>query len=294
MYETILVPTDGSDHAIRAAHHAAALAELFDATVHVLSVVDIKAATRPFDRSQVDDAVIERLEAAGDDSIDAVQRAVADTDRVVTERVRGRPASAILEYVDEQGIDLVAMGTHGRTGIERYVAGSVTERVVRESDVPVLSVRATDGHPAGEYDDILVPTDGSECATVAIDHALAIGERTDARIHAVNVVDVGALAPNADETVLADVAASLEAAGESATDVVANRAREAGHAVATEVREGTPARDVLRYADGNDIDLIAMGTLGRTGLNRFLLGSTTERVIRHAPMPVLAVTPPDE
>lgn len=296
MYDTILVPTDGSDHSVRAAEHGLALGRLFDATVHVLTVVDVDGATGPLEASEANEDLVDELQAAGDDALEAVEAVASESDRLQTEVVTGQPAEAILEYTATHDVDMVAMGTHGRTGLDRYVTGSVTEHVIRHVDVPVLSVRAGTQHPADEYDDILIPTDGSEYASQAIDHGLEIAQRTGARVHAVNIVDLGDLAASPSLTTPTDMASQFESQGKNATDAIAERARAAGLTVATEVREGIPAKDLLQYANGNDVDLIAMGTHGRTGLSRYLLGSTTERVIRHADMPVLAVTtrPDDE
>ncbi len=291
MYDTVLVPTDGSDHAVRAAGHAAALAERFDATVHVLAAVDVQGAAGAFDAGGVTETFVERLERRADDDLAATARPV-DGDRVTTARVRGRPSEAILDYAADQGVDAIAMGTHGRTGVERYVAGSVTERVLRRADVPVLTARAADGDDNDapiEYDAVLVPTDGSAAAEAAVDHAVAVAEACDATVHALSVIDLTATATSPELSVPPDLIEAREAAAESATAAVAERAREAGLDVETAVRSGSPASTVLNYAETVGADLVAMGTTGRTGLSRHLLGSTTERVVRHADMPVLAV-----
>lgn len=295
MYDTILVPTDGSDHAVRAAEHGRSLARAFDATVHVLNVVDVQAAAGLFDAGGVDEEFVERLEAEGEAAIEDVEAVVGADGTLRTAVRRGKPGGTILDYAEETDADLLAMGTHGRTGVRRYVAGSVTEHVVRHATAPVLTVRATDRSVVeGDYDDVLVPTDGSDPATAAVDHALAVAEATGARVHALNVVDVGALATDPEYTVPADVVNSLEAQGEKATDAIATRAQEAGLDTVTAVHEGFPASSIVEYADENDVDLVAMGTTGRTGLSRYLLGSTAERVLRHAEMPVLAVNARDE
>ena len=287
MYDTIVVPTDGSDHAVRAAEHADAFAGLFDATVHLVNAVDVQAAAGPFDAGGVDDAFVARLEAAGEAAIHDVEDAVT-TDSVRTAVVRGRPAEAIVEYAEEHGADLLAMGTHGRRGIERYLAGSVTERAVRLAEIPVLTVRATTRSRSTEYDEILVPTDGSERATAAVDHAIPIAGRADARVHAVNVVDAGALGVTtaAGST---RVIERLTDDGRRATEAVADRVRAAGLGAVTAVREDYPARGILEYAEENDVDLIVMGTAGRTGIDRYLVGSTTATTVRRAEIPVVVV-----
>lgn len=291
-YDTILVPTDGSDPASRAATQAAYLAEAFDASVHVVSVVDVQAAAGPFDAGGVDDEFIERLEAEGESAIEVIEAAIDDA--VETALVRGTPGEAILDYVDDHDIDLIAMGTHGRTGLRRYVAGSVTEHVVRHAEVPVLTTRATEASQVEDgYEEIMLPTDGSEPAGVAVEHGLAVAERTGARVHVVNVVDVAELSAGPDYTLPTELLENFRERGERVTEEIASAAEARGIDAVTAVREGFPAQDLLEYADEQDIDLIAMGTQGRTGLSRFLLGSTTERIIRRADAPVLAVNARD-
>ncbi|QLH82099.1 universal stress protein [Halosimplex pelagicum] len=294
MYETILIPTGGSDHAIRAAEHGHYLARRFDATVHVINVVDVQAAAGAFSAGGVGEEFIGRLETEGENTIEAVEAAIGETDSLQTTTVRGKPGEAILEYADGHDADLLAMGTHGRTGINRYIAGSVTERVVRLADCPVLTVRATDRSRVTEdYDEILIPTDGSEPAAAAVEHGLAIAAQTGARVHAVNIVDIGDIAASPEYTPPTAVIEQLESEGEAATERIATQAQDRDLDAVTAVREGLPARDILEYADDADIDLIAMGTAGRTGLNRYLLGSTAERIVRHAEMPVVAVNARD-
>ena len=293
MYDTILVPTDGSDHAVRAAEHARYLADAFDATVHVVTVLDLQRAGGPFDAGGLGGEFVSRLEAQGEEALEAV-RTVVDGEAVVTATLRGEPSETILEYAADHDVGLVAMGTHGRTGVDRYVAGSVTERVVSRSEAPVLTARATERSRVGDgYEEVLIPTDGSEPAGAAVEPGLAVAERTGARVHAVTVVDAGDAAASPGYSVPEEVTAHLEAEGEAATERIATQARERGLEATTAVRTGVAARDLLAYADEHEVDLAAMGTAGRTGLTRYLMGSTTERLIRHAEMPVLAVNARD-
>ncbi|AGB32378.1 universal stress protein UspA-like protein [Natrinema pellirubrum DSM 15624] len=291
MYDSVLVPTDGSDHAARVAGHALGLARWFDATVHVVSVVDVSAAGGVFDAGGVSPAFVERLE---DEAAAAIERieTMTDTDRVRSAVLKGSPAATILEYADENDVDLIAMGTHGRTGVNRYLTGSVTERVVRQSDVPVMTARVTERSEwAGGYDEILLPTDGSEPAAAAVDHALAIATRADATVHVVSVVDVSTVAGRPTIVAPNDILAQFESDAETAVETVAATVRDAGLDVETHVRKDIPSQGLLEYVDDHDIDLVTMGTHGRTGFDRVLLGSTTERFVRRAPVPVLAVHP---
>jgi nucleotide-binding universal stress UspA family protein len=294
MYDTIVVPTDGSKHARRVAEHAAALAREFDATIHVVHAVDVQAEAGPFSAGGVDEEFVDRLESEGEKAVADVEAHVRASS-VHTQILRGEPSEAILEYAADNDTDLVALGTHGRTGIRRYIAGSVTERVVRLSPTPVLTARATETEAvAGVYDDVLVPTDGSEYAAAATEHGLAIARRFDARVHAVNVVDVGAVTVGPDATPPTDLVDRLTARGNETVEQVAERARDGGLDATTAVREGIPATELLGYVDEADVDLVTMGTAGRTGLSQHLLGSTTERVLRRADVPVLTVTAKDQ
>jgi nucleotide-binding universal stress UspA family protein len=137
------------------------------------------------------------------------------------------------------------------------------------------------------YDDILVPTDGSPASDAAIDHAIDIADRYGARLHALYVVDGSAYSTlEAGSEVVID---ALEAEGEQATDRVADAAAAAGVETTTTVTSGTAYRAIREYADEQAIDMIVMGTHGRKGLDRYLLGSVTERVVRTADVPVLTV-----
>lgn len=295
MYDEILLPTDGSDHATAAASHALSLADACDATLHVLGVADVAGAAGVFDAGGVDSSFVEQL----------TERAAADTEAVATahdevERavVEGDPAEAIVDYAETNGIDMLVMGTHGRRGIRRLVAGSVTEQVLRLSPVPVFTVRRadeiTDGTtPAAGYDQVLLPTDGSDPANHAVEHGIAIAEAYDATVHALNVVDVSAVAAQSDITPANAVLEQLRKQGEETTAAIADEARAAGLTAETAVLEAFPSGGILDYADEHGIDCIVMGTHGRTGLGRVLLGSTAERTIRRAEMPVCAVPPAD-
>jgi nucleotide-binding universal stress UspA family protein len=137
MYNDILIPTDGSQGAKAALEHGIEIASKWDATLHTLYVADTRLA-----RSG---PLLETLRDEGRKAVRDVE--VAGTQgglTVVTGIVEGNPHEEILDYVTDHGIDMVIMGTHGRTGLDRVVMGSVAERVVRRSSVPVLTVRGED------------------------------------------------------------------------------------------------------------------------------------------------------
>jgi nucleotide-binding universal stress UspA family protein len=140
MYNDLVLPTDGSEGTAAAAEHAAALAAAFDATVHVVSVADernrFETPSAGLAADAWDDREHERAETAAEET------AAALPDDVTAEAVvvEGIPHQAIVDYAEESGADAVVMGTHGRTGLDHYLVGSVAEKVVRTSPVPVLTV----------------------------------------------------------------------------------------------------------------------------------------------------------
>ncbi|WP_135823809.1 universal stress protein [Halorussus ruber] len=285
MFDDILVPTDGSPCSEVAAEYAEDLARQYDATVHALCVVDSRGLENAprYDRLKA-----ERTELAERTCANLSTTGV-ETEQAVRTDV---PHTAILRYATDHGIDLVVMGTHGRTGVERYLLGSVTEKVVRLSDVPVLTVKAEEESGVTfPYTDILVPTDGSEGAGAAIGPAVDIASTYDASLHALSVVNKAAMGFDVRSDANLD---SLEEAARTALDTVEERATEASvSAVETSVEYGTPYREIRSYVDEHEIDLVVMGTQGRSGIERYLLGSVAEKTVRTSPVPVMTVRQSD-
>lgn len=143
MYDSILVPTDGSDGAQKAFEHALELAEVYNSEIHLLYVVE------PVHTADVGtEQVLDAMRAEGERLLEEVadQGKSAGIDAVTEVRV-GNPHREILEYTEEKEMDLIVMGTHGRTGLSRYLLGSVTEKVVRASETPVLTIRRDEDSP---------------------------------------------------------------------------------------------------------------------------------------------------
>ncbi|WP_458189201.1 universal stress protein [Haladaptatus sp. NG-WS-4] len=142
MYDTILVPTDGSEGSERAVELAIDLATTYDATLHPLHVIDVNmlAIEDEFE------TILSSLEDSAQEMVDDVVERATNAGVSTTEGFfdLGVPYKVILDYADEHDIDLIVMGTHGRTGLDRYLLGSITEKVVRTSDVPVLTARVPD------------------------------------------------------------------------------------------------------------------------------------------------------
>jgi len=166
MYDNILYPTDGSAGSEAAAAHVRELASAFDATVHVLHVVDTREGGLGLSGAFLDEENQAMSGRSPEEGYIGRHGGEADTDEIEDELIAhakelieassgslggldltaavemGTPHSAILRYADDNDVDLVVMGTHGRTGVERYLLGSVAEKVVRMADQPVVTVRA--------------------------------------------------------------------------------------------------------------------------------------------------------
>jgi nucleotide-binding universal stress UspA family protein len=160
MYERILVPTDGSTGTAHVAMQAIDLAEQYDGTIYALNVVDTEVSSLLSDAGGDG----ERLQEQGESAVQVVERMAEGHDVDVETAVEsGDPAETILAYADEIDADVIVVGTHGRSGVKRYVLGSVAERLVRHSTCPVLTVRLPES-------DVTVKT--ADEAEEIVEHAL--------------------------------------------------------------------------------------------------------------------------
>ena len=139
------------------------------------------------------------------------------------------------------------------------------------------------------YDDVLIPTDGSETVGETLSHAVPIATENDATVHALYVVD-SRITAAAGEEAASELKRSLDAEGQEAVAAVADRAASEGLETVTEVREGTPSKTILDYADERDVDLVVIGTRGKSPREKVTsLGSVSERVVDNASIPVFVV-----
>ncbi|MFW6317368.1 MAG: universal stress protein, partial [Halorubrum sp.] len=279
MFDRILFPTDGGDGAEAAFDHVLDLAADHEATVHLLNVAD----TTHDSVTRIGRDVVDVLEEEGEGVVEAAATRAADRGvETVTRVLQGGVPETITAYASEEGMDLIAIPTRGRTGLDRLLLGSTTEHVVRRSTVPVLSVRP-DGDPARyPYRNILVPTDGSDSAGEALDRAVTLAARSGATLHVLSVLNLG----NVGFEAYSGVEELVSAAEERVADAAAAAAESAGVETVEHVEVGSsPARGIRSYVADHDVDLVAMGTRGRTGVERYLLGSVAERTVRTSPVP---------
>ena len=217
----------------------------------------------------------------------------------------GNPAEEIIRYSYENSIDLIMMATHGRSGIGRWAMGSVADKVLRVSKVPVWLVRAkiheeiiNDKWPRKT---ILVPLDGSELAESVLPHVEALakqrnGDTVDTillRVCEYAVVpndNVKGVPSGWEKDVRREIARSKREAGKYLAEVE-KRFEDADLRVQSEVLVGKPPNEIINHANGNPFSLIAMATHGRSGLKRLAYGSVADKVLRGASCPLLVVRP---
>lgn len=266
MYEDVLIATDGSESAADAASVGVSLAGTLEATVHALAVVeDGNDGPARHDRREGDARAIET------EAVDAGCDVRADVRT-------GRPAGEILSYADEYGIDMIVVGTRGRTGLRQTLLGSVALEVIRDARVPVLTV-GPDVAWDGYVDDVLLATDGATGSAAATEHALSIAAACDAILHALYAVDIDPDVPELRE--------GFEEHGQSVTMGVADRAADHGVDATRTIANGSPHEVIREYAADEDVDLLVMGAESKSNLKRLVVGSVSQRVVPNAAVPVM-------
>ena len=208
----------------------------------------------------------------------------------------GDPATAIVDTALHEPADLIVMTTHGASGLDRWMFGSVTEKVLRHAPCPVLALRSADLPKS-----FLVTLDGSELAETVIDPAVTIAQAFDASITLMRVetpkeapdwVELKAL-ETMDRELAQHVNVQYEkTVGDYLEKLRVGRLADVGVSVTYDIDRGKPAERILEAATRDECDLIAMSTHGRTGLRRWRYGSVTEKVLRKAKRPML-ITRPD-
>jgi len=139
------------------------------------------------------------------------------------------------------------------------------------------------------YKKIVIPTDGSKISIEAAEHAIELAKCSGGRVYGIYVIDIVPFVGLPTEGLWESMKEVLEKEGQTALKKVADIAKEKGVEIKTEILEGTPSKEIVDYAESKKADLIAMGTTGKTGLDRLLLGSVAERVLKKAHCPVLLV-----
>lgn len=298
-YHKLLLPLDGSPLAEHVLQHLAWLAAPAATELVLVNAIETWRYAMAGSEFAWSD-ILSSIRAGGEEYIGVQRQQLQQAGyRVTTHVVEGDAAQVILDLAQTSGADCIAMGTHGRSGFVRWTLGSVAERVIHGARIPVFLVRETTEPRQHKLQTILLPLDGSAVAEQALPEALALAKANDAHLLLLQVIqkldegnqhlffkdEAAAKATFAEwraqaETYLAEVTLRVEAAG------VASNYR---------VVVDNPDRAICALTKGNGVDLIVMGTHGRTGVRRWVYGSVANKVLRGAGCPLLLVhTLPEE
>jgi nucleotide-binding universal stress UspA family protein len=300
----ILCPVDFSDFSRHAFDHAVAVASWYESTVVVFHV----SAPAPFLMYAPGPIAIPAtiLTPEGRDCVLSSMRAFAEPQHgaggvpLEFDVSEGNAATEILANAAATPTDLIVMGTHGRSGFERLLLGSVTEKVLRRAACPVLSVPP---HAAGtgaatpvSYKRILCGVDFSDCSMHALNYAMSLAQEADAQLTVLHVVEVPVEAPtdfheraSPVPLTLAEYVTAAETARRERLEQLVPDAVRAFCTVETLLTTGKPYREILRVASEQHSDLIVVGVHGPRAVDLRFFGSTAQHVVRAAACPVLTL-----
>lgn len=298
MYSKILIPLDGSKTAEKVLPCARYLAGKFTIPVELLAVIDIAemAAHMAAEKARFLDRMIED----GVRNSTLYLRLIANTFsgvNVTCTVERARAEEAIIEKAAADKGTLITMATHGRSGLNRFLLGSVAEKVLRGSANPLLLVRATDeGAPAAEvaFKKIIVPLDGSPLAESVLPMVADVAKKLDLEVLLFRAYHIpynaytgedGYSAVNYDDL----IAGVRDEANEYLEKRMSEVKKLGVEKVTFETKEGFAGDEIITAARKAPDGLIAMCSHGRSGMRRWVLGSVTETVVRHTSDPVLVL-----
>jgi len=275
MLNKILVPLDGSSLSERILDRLEPIFQQEHPDVHLL-----RAVPGPAGDEQAEELAAARVQLERFAETLSNRRATFSTHVVA-----GDPSQAILSFIDKNTPELVAMSTHGSSGITRWVRGSVAERVLRRCPVPLLLANPESLEPSGRlgFGRILVPLDGSKTAAEILPAVEQLARP--------NAGEIILLCVERPEVVVAPMGSPAQPdQGQRARETLApylSMLTTAGLQARVKVAIGPPAEWILKAAEEESVDLLAMTTHGRSGPSRWLFGSVAEKVLRASPCPLL-------
>ncbi len=289
-----MLPTDFSEASKQALPYAVALAGQFGASITVVYVVP---TTLPAELSHIGVLLEEkRLVAEARSAVDRFRENHIPPDlKVDTLVLAGGPYHQICEAAKTLEADLIVTATHGHTGLKHFLLGSTAERIVRHAPCPVLAVRERwmeikfPNEPTLNFKKILVPIDFSEVSRKALCYAASLARQFGGVTSVLHVIEPPPY-PEFGYAHLPIKGAKLKQAAENQLEALRNQPPLNSAVCATaSVRNGNAVHEIVSEAEEQKADLIILSTHGHTGLAHMLLGSTAEKVVRHAPCPVLVV-----
>lgn len=283
----ILVPIDFSDRSKKALEVADKFADLMDGTVTPFYAhLPISELDEPYALGMSSKMYqnFEELEETLSSRVDDAAREYIDQDRLEKpEVVLGNAAQGIIDA--SKNYDYVILSSHGRTGFSRFLLGSVAEKVMRLAHTPVMIVE--NDSDVGNFDRILVTTDFSDNAAEAYSHAFGIAKKSMGSIDLLHVLSFDQFDDKEKDLSLKNIREErLKLLKREFFNDISDRV---SHEVL--VSEDSPHEAIFNHVSNNDYDLIVMATVGRTGINYLMMGSTTANVVRHVNNAVLSINP---
>jgi nucleotide-binding universal stress UspA family protein len=294
--KNILFPTDFSNCSKYAFQHAVYLADKYKATLHMLHAIVLfhedphEAAFHIHDTEELH----HKLENLASEETNSIIASIKPkTAEIIKVQKRGiTAADVILDYAQEHNIDLIVMGTHGRSGIKNLLLGSVAEKVVQLAHCSVLSIRELkDPKPLEDLENILVPIDFSDYSRQALSYAKELAKEYQCKLGLLHVVEdrVDPAVYATDKMPISDLMPDVK---KKSTDLMKQQLEESpGPEVQAyfSIVEGHAASEIIGFSEKYENDLIVISTHGQSGLENFLFGSVTEKVVRRSACPVFTV-----
>jgi nucleotide-binding universal stress UspA family protein len=299
----ILVPTDLSSVA-GAIEQAAFFANVYGASLTLFHAYGLPTPTVDREAAYytgLEEALAHSAQRRLTEIRHELRRRFPDAPAIDTKAVLGFAADEIVAEVRRGDFDLIVMATHGRTGVQRMLLGSVAERVVRMSPVPVLTVHPGAAPPAAvtatphvgtlRPSNIVVATDFSVDADRAVATGVELARRLGGRVALLHVCELPSYAATEFGVYVASAGSVDQCVIETEHELLRLRRRyeDCGVPIVTDWRTGVPAEQIVAFASAKSCDLLIVGSHGRRGWRRLVIGSVAERVVRLAPMPVLTV-----
>ena len=295
--KTIVCTTDFSDFSNRAIPFGVALAREFGAKLYLCHVIDLSSVAM-YGEGFSDPLMLESK--ITDYAHKHLQDLIGDTDIAWESLISvGHTADEIALIAKEKGADLVVSATHGRSGLKRLILGSVTERLMRTLPCPMYIVRSLERDLAApvmaemKLKRILVGCDFSTDSDLAVQYGISLAQEFQTELHLAHVLE-----PSVYKDMLTQTAAGGDSGREGLREKLTQKLKSM---VPEEARQwctpetlllaGHPSDELTKYAVVNDMDLIVLGVRGHSVMESLLVGSTTDRVVRQAPCPVLSVRP---
>lgn len=300
MYSKILVPLDGSQLSEGILPYSRSLAKALGIPLELLHVIDPETieASSSSATGRYFFAAEAEIQKARTTYLDDVARNHLSSLTVQRFVQTGNPAGLIVDHAKAHPDTLVAMATHGRSGVQRWFMGSVAEKVLHACSNPLLLVRTAG---KGKISDdvvlktLIVPLDGSPLAELALPHAATLAKALKLQVILVRVYFVPTEG-YVGEGYVPDIEPLLETLKTEAKEYIEDKIRslkaQGVEKVSYELPEGSAAGRIIDLSRETPDNLVAMSTHGRSGIGRWVLGNVTDRVVRHCGDPVLVIRAP--